>query len=57
VIGASEDGMIATLELVAYSGWRTNPVRTLERDQREWHDIHHWMAVAQVRLMDGEVLP
>jgi hypothetical protein len=57
VIGASEDGMIATLELLAYSGWRTNSVRTLERDQREWQESHHWSVVAQVRLMDGEVLP
>jgi hypothetical protein len=56
VIGASKDGMIATLQVLAYSGRPTDSYRTCQRDQREWHDSHHWRTV-HFRLMDGEVLP
>ena len=56
VIGASADGMIATLQVLAHAGRRTDGYATLQVDQREWLRAAHWCTVPQVRLMGGEVL-
>ncbi len=56
VIGASADGMIATLQVLAYAGRRTDGYATVQIDQREWLTAAHWCTVPQVRLLGGEVL-
>lgn len=56
VIGASADGMIATLQVLAYAGRRTDGYATMQIDQREWLTAAHWCTVPEVRLMGGEVL-
>ena len=56
VIGASADGMIATLQVLAHAGRRTDGYATMQIDQREWLTAARWCAVPQARLMGGEVL-
>lgn len=56
VIAATDDGMVAELELVAYAGVRNDSGRILDIDQRNWPTVASWVCVPEVRLDGGKVL-